>query len=90
METRGAQARQSNAIARRPRVIDSPGGRPDERDVSELCHDLRQPVNAIDTSAHYLLRLEKISVVVLRTASRIISSCARRPSILGTTLSSTA
>jgi len=28
-------------------VIDSPGGRPDERDVSELCHDLRQPVAAL-------------------------------------------
>src|SRR4051794_31982969 len=29
---------------RQPRVVNGAGDRPDERDISELCHDLRQPI----------------------------------------------
>ena len=35
------------ASARRPSAINSAGGRLGEREVSELCHDLRQPVAAL-------------------------------------------
>ena len=45
--------------------------------VAVLGHDLRNPLNSIDIAAHHLLRLENIPDVVLRTASCIVSSCAR-------------
>jgi PAS domain S-box-containing protein len=45
--------------------------------VAVLGHDLRNPLSSIDMAAHYLIRLESLPDAVLRTASRIISSCTR-------------
>ena len=45
--------------------------------VAVLGHDLRNPLSSIDMAAHYLIRLEDLPDAVLRTASRIISSCTR-------------
>jgi signal transduction histidine kinase len=45
--------------------------------VAVLGHDLRNPLNSIDMAAHHLIRLENAPDAVLRTASRIVSSCTR-------------
>lgn len=45
--------------------------------LAVLGHDLRNPLGAIDLAAHGLLRREDLPDPVLRTASRIVSSCTR-------------
>jgi len=45
--------------------------------VAVLGHDLRNPLSSVDMAAHFLLRVEDVPEIVLRTASRIISSCSR-------------
>ena len=45
--------------------------------VAVLGHDLRNPLSSIDMAANHLLRKQDVPDFVLRTASRIASSCAR-------------
>ena len=45
--------------------------------VAVLGHDLRNPLSSIDMAAHHLIRLDNVPDAVLRTASKIVSSCTR-------------